>query len=228
MSDVLLSFLSLQDQKMLMTGDLLNFGLFLFVFYSFTKKEVIPNLPEDESKKEVLFLFRILIYISVILIILVFISNLVVMTGFIPCIFNETTNQTNSNLFILIFYLVCIFRITFLLGSVFFISYFFNFKKLFSSKRQLIWMVLLVSSLLINIICLFYFLIPNIKNSLVLYQGFYEIRNLFVQKDSKKQKKISAILNTMREYYGGSIPSSLLSIYERQWACTFKNQVRFL
>lgn len=227
MNDVILSFLSLQDQRTLMVGDTLNFGLLCFLLHWHTKKEILPKLPEDETKQKVEKLFGLMTFIGLIVFGLVCLCNLVVSIGFIPCIINESTNKTNMNLFILVFYIVCIFRLFFIMGSVFFLFYFFKFEEK-DRARQIVWIGLILVSLLINLICLFYFMVPRMKSSLVLYRAFYDIRNLFIEKDPKKQKKISEVLKEMTESFNGSIPGSLVEVYEKQWSCTFKNQVRFL
>lgn len=81
------------------------------------------------------------------------------------------------------------------------------------------WLILLCALLLYYAYNLFYLLFPTINRALIIYEMFYNIRNLFITNDPDKKQKTMSYLRQMR-----CIPKSIYPLFRDEWARTFKNK----
>lgn len=222
MSNLSIKLLSVQDQRSFLFVDVVSNALFVGLWFYLVYKEISPFVPPQKKEKferwKPIF-FQILLFQFA----LHFMDFICLMIGVIPCTLHNTSKHSTS-FFSFLFMIQWVVRLVVLFSAT---SFFFTFFPTSDTKRrQALIFALFILLFFINVFGIIYYMSSVFNEPMVIYEGFFRIRNVFFQKgESKasKNKEIQGILKEIKSEWEGQIPESLEYMYRKQWECSLSN-----
>lgn len=221
MSSVVLPVLNLQDQTGILFMEFIFNLSYNLSWYWIVEKEIPPFIEEPQMTryKQMRGLLFKLLFIQLACQVFV---GFVLLNKPIPCHYHsKMTIGLPNRLFVLFFFLLWISRMVILFASFSFLLLTRPKSTALYQKRQVLLSVLVLFTFIPCILSLLYYILPLMNKGLLIHDTFYQIRNLFINKDPDRQDKIRALLRELKSVVGDETSP----VFESQWKCSLRNKI---
>lgn len=194
--------------------DFIIFMIGMMVYYHLTYK-LLPSIIPEEKKKKYNWIRKMLSFLLGVQIFCYLFMFLMILPQK-PVFVNKNTDIGIMG-FLFVIMIICRF-ITIIMLITFLMSCWWMIEK---KDRWMIqkWYTVFSLFIVYYVYILFYMLFPTWNKALMIYELFYNIRNLYITKDPQKMEKTISYLQTI------CIPTNYYPLYEYEWKRTFKDQI---
>lgn len=193
----------------------MDFIIFLMgmLVYRHITSTILPSLLPEEKQPRYVWIRNITYF----LIMLQLICFLVLFVSILPHkpIFIHEKASIGIYGFFFVLMVVLRFVLIIMTTALLFICWFMTKKE---KKLLLRWYIVIGLFLVYFTYMTFYILFPSLNKALLIYELFYNIRNLYITKDKQKTEKTILYLEKFK-----CIPNKYTSLYHEEWKRTFKN-----